>query len=487
MSLLRAALAFAVASPAMALSPPTTTTTTPAVRPTVTATTVTFQDGTDWRQIERLGGGRVRYLDVATGRSTIAGLGDTALLQINDGSAVDVVAARHGLQVVRPAMASIGLYVVRSLRGDDGAVIAARVQQGGDIDVVAAFPNLAFAHTTMTTAAEAGIDVPPSDARYAAQFYLQDLEIEGAWALQVGDPDVVVAVVDNGCDAANNNHGTACAGLIAASTDNDLDIAGSCPRCSLTCTRLLAARGEPVPLDADVRAFEHAFVDGVDVVSNSWGFVDAIPVPAVLSAAIVHVQQNGRRGLGAVVVFASGNDNREVADDELLAVPGVIGVGAVNNLGELTQFSNRGRAVDIVAPTGTVATDISGPGGDSDGDVTFRFGGTSSAAPLVSGIAGLLLAHDPTLTADEVALLLEQTARQSIFARPDAAGHDLEYGFGLVQPALALAAAVPPPLPPDPAPAGDVLLGGGGCASSAAAAALAPMGLLLLRRRRRHF
>ena len=346
MSLLRAALAFAVASPAMALSPPTTTTTTPAVRPTVTATTVTFQDGTDWRQIERLGGGRVRYLDVATGRSTIAGLGDTALLQINDGSAVDVVAARHGLQVVRPAMASIGLYVVRSLRGDDGAVIAARVQQGGDIDVVAAFPNLAFAHTTMTTAAEAGIDVPPSDARYAAQFYLQDLEIEGAWALQVGDPDVVVAVVDNGCDlqhpdliakmqpghdviaddedpsyadGANNNHGTACAGLIAASTDNDLDIAGSCPRCSLTCTRLLAARGEPVPLDADVRAFEHAFVDGVDVVSNSWGFVDAIPVPAVLSAAIVHVQQNGRRGLGAVGV-------RRVADDADAAFAPLVGL-----------------------------------------------------------------------------------------------------------------------------------------------------------------
>ena len=475
--------------------------------PTAPAST-TFLDGRALRRIEPLTGKTARYVDVATGRATTVTVSDSALLQVRDGADIDVVSARLGLVVVRAAMPSIGVYVVRG-SDVDGVALTARVQQRADVDVVQVFPNLGFVHTAFVSADDGGMSVPPNDTRYAAQFYLDDLGLPTAWAQEVGDPDVVVAVVDNGCDlghldlvdkllpghdvitddedpgyspnGAGNEHGTACAGLVAASTDNDRDIAGACPLCRLRCTRMLPANSEPVPLDVDVRAFDHAFEDDVAVVSNSWGFIDAIPVPQVLQAAIVHVQQNGRGGLGAVVVFASGNDAREIADDELLAVPGIIGVGAVNNLGELAQFSNRGRSVDVVAPTGTVSTDISGPDGESDGDVTFRFGGTSSAAPLVAGIAGLIVAHRPTLTADEITTLLEQTAKQSIFARPDDDGHDLEYGFGLVQPATALAALDDPDGPQNPD--GDIALGGGGggC-GNAGAGLLAP--LLMLRRRR---
>ena len=129
----------------------------------------------------------------------------------------------------------------------------------------------------------------------------------------------------------------------------------------------------------------------------------------------------------------------------------VIGVGAVNNLGELTQFSNGGGAVDIVAPTGSISTDISGAGGADATDVTTSFGGTSSACPIVAGVVGLLLANDPALTAQEVTDALIGTARQSIFASPTSDGHDDFYGFGLVQPAPALAffaPAIPGDVPP---------------------------------------
>ncbi len=424
--------------------------------------------------------------DPGTGRRTRARIGAGVIVQQRGG----VAPAVAGLEVVvvKALMPSAGLWLVKSARaGEDGLALAARLAPLVDDGRLAeAYPALRLKHRRA-----AALSGPPDDARYASQFYFEDIGIEAAWALSGGDPGVVVAVVDNGCDLLHpdladkldpghdvvdededpsyaagevgNEHGTACTGLVAAITNNGTDIAGTCPDCRATCTRLLPGDSQDVPLDADVQAFAHALDDDVDVVSNSWGFVDAFPVPGVLAAAITEVANNGRGGLGAIVVFAAGNDARAIADDELLAVDGVIGVGAVNNLGELTQFSNTGRAVDVVAPTGSVTTDISGPDGEADGDVTVRFGGTSSAAPLVSGIAGLLLSLDPTLTADEVEALLDQTARQSVFATPDGDGHDVEYGFGLVQPAVALATLTPPEPIDDDSDDDDDSAAGAGC------------------------
>ncbi len=431
---------------------------------------VRIKDGDAVRDVERASFVRgtahapvnVRYIDPATGRAADTWLTDTAIVRAHD---IDVVAATHDLVVRAPLMRRIGLWLVTGAAGEDGLDVAARLQARG----VFAFPNLAFLHTTYEAAAPSPPFIP-NDPRYPAQFYHRELRMEQAWSVTTGSPDVRVTVVDNGCDLSHpdlaakfeaghdvvsndddpsyapnrqgNEHGTACAGLVAAITNNDRDIAGACPECRLRCTRLLPDVSEPVPLDADVRAFDFALEDDDAVVSNSWGFVEAIPVPIVLRDAIIEVQQNGRGGKGAVVVFASGNDSREIGDDELLAVAGVLGVGATNNLGELTQFSNRGRSVDVTAPTGTLSTDISGPDGASDGDVTATFGGTSSAAPLVAGIAGLILSARPDLTADELNDLLQRTAEQSPFARPDADGHDLEYGFGLVRADLALDEAI---------------------------------------------
>jgi MYXO-CTERM domain-containing protein len=453
--------------------------------------------GSDERPVD------VVYVDPATGRSTRARIGSGVIVKGPVEGVVDVV-------VVRSLFPSIGLTLVKSTRaGEDGLALAQRL--AADVDsglLLEAFPDLHLGHRlAQQDVAPPEIAIPPNDPRYPGQFFFDDLEMESAWGLSLGDASVVIAVVDNGCDllhpdlqdkldpghdvvdddddpsffpgGVGNEHGTACTGLIAAITDNDLDVAGACPLCRATCTRLLSGEGEGVPLNADVRAFGVAFDDDVDVVSNSWGFIDAIPVPGVLADAITEVADNGRGGKGAVVVFAAGNDSREIGDDELLAVDGVVGVGAVNNLGELTQFTNRGPSVDVVAPTGTVTTDLSGSAGADPGDVTVSFGGTSSACPIVAGVVGLLLALDPELTGDEVSEILEETAKQSVFASPDDRGHDDEYGFGLVQPVAALERVVDPP--PD-------IKGGAGCdcaQGGQAAIALSVLGMLLLRRRRR--
>lgn len=398
-------------------------------------------------------------VDVATGRRSRVLIGHTAIVRVPNAGVDAGRSSLTDVRVVRELMPSLRMVLVESTRGDafgsaeDGAELAARLP--------GAYPNLAFAVRASAAAGPA----PPDDPRYPSQFYFDDIDIEAAWAISVGARDVEVLVADNGCDLAHpdlvdkllpgvdpidddgdpsfesgdgNEHGTAVAGLIAASTNNGTDIAGTCPECSLRCARLLPAVDEVSTVASDVLTFAFALEADVDIVSNSWGFVDAIPVPGPLRDAIVEVNTNGRGGKGAVVVFASGNDSRIIGDDELLAVEGVIGVGAVNNLGELTQFSNGGGAVDVVAPTGTIATDISGAGGADPGDVTSSFGGTSSACPIVAGVVGLMLAKDPDLTAADVTDALVGTAKQSVFATPTDDGHDDFYGFGLVQPEAAL-------------------------------------------------
>jgi serine protease len=400
-------------------------------------------------------------IDPSTGQRAPAMLGHTVIVRFDGGHGV----LEDDVRIVRELMPSASMLLVESARGEDAAELAARLSsstRGGTSSIAWAYPNIGLRRRLHAAPIEA---FNPDDPRYPSQFYLDEIDIEDAWALSTGSPDIDVLVADNGCDLAHpdlidkldvgvdpidddgdpsfepgisNEHGTACAGIIGASTNNGTDIAGTCPQCRLRCARLLAADDEPVTVASDVLTFEFALEVDADIVSNSWGFVDAIPVPAPLKAAIDDVQLNGRGGKGTVVVFASGNDRRIIGPEELLAIDGIIGVGAVNNLGELTQFSNGGASVDVVAPTGTITTDISGADGADPSDVTVSFGGTSSACPVVAGVVGLMLAKNPELTVDEVNEALVKTARQSIFATPDDGGHDDYYGFGLVQPAKAL-------------------------------------------------
>jgi len=330
--------------------------------------------------------------------------------------------------------------------------------QAGVLD--AASPDLSLIHRS------AAIALPPNDPRYGGQWYLARIGIEAAWALSSGDPSTTIAIIDNGCDLVHpdlaahlrqgydalddddvpsfdpartgNEHGTACAGIVAAVPNNEIGIVGVCPECSISCIRLI--NDAPIPVSSDIRAFEFALEEGHSVLSNSWGFEEDVAVPFALRRVIERVMEQGRGGLGAVVVFAAGNDAGLIGDDELQAIPGLITVGATTNFDETAAFSNRGACLALAAPTGTLTTDISGAEGESPTDYTSRFGGTSSSAPVVAGVAALLLSHTPSLTQAEVREILIRTARPAPFATPDAMGHDLHVGYGIIDPAAALGA-----------------------------------------------
>jgi subtilisin family serine protease len=406
--------------------------------------------------------------------------------------------------------AGLGIYLVEGRAGEDGLALASRLSQLPE--VAAALPDLYLRRKRA-----GNLSIPPDDPRYGGQWYLKRVQIERAWKISAGDPATTIVVVDDGCDLdhpdlrdallegfdangddddpsysprmSGNEHGTACAGIVAATGDNGIGIAGVCPRCTVRCVKLFDDSHSLVPISADIAAFDFAYDTGASVVTNSWGFAEPGPVPSLLRAAIERVIDGGRQGLGAVVVFAAGNENREVAADEIAAIRGVINVGAINNFDEAAPFSNFGESLTLTAPTGSLTTDISGPDGADPGDYTKLFGGTSSAAPVVAGVAALLLSASPESSAAEINQVLVATARAAPYAEPDPLGHDPLYGWGIVDPEAALRSLLD--LPEDE-PDADVDAGetgdsgtanedasGGGCAVGRAARPSDGLGLLV--------
>jgi serine protease len=368
--------------------------------------------------------------------------------------------------------------------------LALSLQWAAHPDIEAAIPDL-----VQQKAPAASFD----DPEYEGQWYLEELGMTDLFDRSLGDPDVRIGVIDSGIDIGHSDlaagvlaprdlvegdddptpdpgdeHGTAVSGVVAARANNGTGMVGLCPECTLVPVRLLGSN----TLSAEITAFEHMIEQDVAVINNSWGFVGAVAVPTALEEVINRAARESRGGLGAVVVFAAGNDSREIEDGEMQAMNRVICVSAVDRYHLPANFTNSGASVDIAAPAATVSL------APNDG-ITTTFGGTSSAAPVVSGIAGWLLSIAPELTAAEVRTLMRETAYQtSQVTFVD--GHHPIYGFGEIDP-IALLAAIegPEEVPPDDDD--QTPRHCGGCTTSTPVPSWllgAPLALLALRRRR---
>ena len=135
--------------------------------------------------------------------------------------------------------------------------------------------------------------------------------------------------------------------------------------------------------------------------------------------ALTELTTQGGNGLGAVVVFAAGNDYFQSADyNPYTSHPGVITVAASTRRDDFACYSNLGSSISITAPSqgcfenegGLLTADVRGADGYTNEAFTRDFGGTSGASPVVAGVAGLILSAAPQLSAEAVRLLIEETA-----------------------------------------------------------------------------
>ena len=243
------------------------------------------------------------------------------------------------------------------------------------------------------------------------------------------------------------DHGTSCAAVALGAWDIQ-GVLGAAPN-----ARFIPIKLDILSDDAIVKAFEHAQMNGADIISCSLGFPKSVPLSTWVFNTIQKVATEGRGGKGVPIFIAAGNANpasnnqpRLVSD--FAAHPNVFCVTASNSLDEFSSYSFYGPNAFLSAPTNgnngvgiTTATVEVGTDGKSLAlGYTSGFGGTSSATPLAAGICALMLTANPNLTVSQIKSIFKQT-NDKIVGGYDANGHSDRLGYGRINAIKAVQAA----------------------------------------------
>ncbi|NDA68522.1 MAG: peptidase, partial [Verrucomicrobia bacterium] len=245
-----------------------------------------------------------------------------------------------------------------------------------------------------------------------------------------------------GTGANADSHGTACAGVIAARGNNGIGLAGVAFEASLVGLRLIGGTAGDTQEGA---ALSHSN-SVIHIYNNSWGPNDDGKTKGgagtLALAALKNGVNSGRDGRGNIYVWAAGNGglNKDNAGyDSYNGSIYTISVGALNDLGQKADYSERGACLVVTAPSGaesgqngrpqgTTTTDVAGEDGYNnstktvgpvgpdelaDRNYTQNFNGTSSAAPVVSGVVALMLQANPNLGWRDVQEILIRSATQT--------------------------------------------------------------------------
>jgi subtilisin family serine protease len=296
----------------------------------------------------------------------------------------------------------------------------------------------------------------------APEWWFDSWQIPALWSAGANGHGITIAEIDTGvqadlpelrgkilagADFAGNNsdgrtdydeddfaHGTAMSSLMVASKGFD-GVEGLAPGARILPIVVplegVKHRGEP-SVHAGAQAIDYAVSHGAKIISMSLGGISdrrtdgPDPCPKDVQQAVVHAV---RRGI--LVVAASGNSGDENSPVEEPGVClGVVSVGAVDRGLNVTSFSSRHPYLTLSAPGDDIPT--------LSRDAVYVAGGTSHATALTSAALALIWSKYPTESDRQILTRLLNTATDR-----GQAGRDSAYGYGVINPAAAIAAPVP--------------------------------------------
>ncbi len=282
----------------------------------------------------------------------------------------------------------------------------------------------------------------PNDPRFAEQWYLKKIGALDSWEEIEGSSGPVIAIVDSGVDRQHPDlagkfsagwnfvaetsdttdhlgHGTMVAGLLGATPNNYIGIAGLAPTATLLPLVVTDPQGRARYSDV-MRAVEYAADHGARLVNVSVGGDEP---SEGLRLSVEYAWKKG-----ALVVAAALNDGASRRTYPA-SCNHVLAVTATDETDGPAGFANYGDWITLSAPGTNLLTTVIGGGYEAHS-------GTSLASALVTGVAAAVLAQNPDLTPDAVQQLLKTNAEPLGTNR-----FDEHFGWGRINASRSIKAA----------------------------------------------
>lgn len=190
-----------------------------------------------------------------------------------------------------------------------------------------------------------------------------------------------------------HGHGTHCAGIIGARGNNKKGISGVNWKVSIVGLQIFNSKGK-TRTDAIVSAINYASMLGLKITNNSWG---SYTKSEAIESAITNATKKGMLFVAAAGNY-NGNNDLKPFYPASYKVKNIISVGASDHKDYKASFSNYGTdSVDIAAPGNRIYSTNS-----TNKGLYVNKNGTSMAAPYVAGVAGLLQAKYPGMSASRM-------------------------------------------------------------------------------------
>jgi thermitase len=273
----------------------------------------------------------------------------------------------------------------------------------------------------------------PNDPNWTLQWGPTKIEADYAWNTTMGSSSVLVAVIDTGIahthpdlaanyvalgyDWVNNDnnpmddegHGTHCAGIIAAVTNNGKGIAG------MAQVKIMAEKGLDDQGSGSSIDLAHCIIDavdkGADILSMSWG--------SYFYSNVIHEALEYADSEGVLCIGAAGNEGTSLKHYPA-ALPEVVSVSATTTFDTRATWSNYGNWIELGAPGEDIFSTYAPSGYAS-------LSGTSMACPHVAGVAALAWSQFATYPKDWIRNWLRYTSND--LGSP---GFDTSFGYGRV-------------------------------------------------------